>query len=773
MNKLKLSMLICGLLSNINLYAEQSNTQLTTNVDQDVSLINLWINGVDRETETLMIKKNGQIYIECNVFKTLGVHEANFSRDPSNNSYCLVSKAPIKAEIDSSLQALKINMPADYFEGSDYSKKILVPDRADFGGFLNYEVFYGRDNDSKEFSGLTELGIFRDYWLLDNQMLYRNTDTESKTVRLSSSFDIRIPEHFFKVTLGDNTSIFNSLLSSYRFGGINIGSDFTDRPDFIYWNVPTLKGSATLPSTVDLFINGVNMYQQKITPGYYALQSGAAIQQGGQAQIVVEDVLGNRTVQSFPIYINNRLLKTGLNEYNFSAGKMRYNYNEDSNDYREFFSNLYFRRGINPYTTLGTNIGYSDKISNLSFLWTQALSKYALLDYSLTASRSGNETGYSNAFSLSRDATNYSFGIMSKFNDRKFRTLGYLDFIDLTKMDNLVYLNLFQVPFFNSLNFNYVERKYYRNAQDQSTDTQIINVGVFKNINKKTTFSMSYFKNLTGFKNDGFTFSLAYNFDNAKKIYVDHDTNADMTRLRYVKNSVQEQNFDYVLGANRVGSDYSYNAYGLWKKSFGDLALTHDQSDGYHNTQLDYRGALVFLDNKFSFTKYVDNGFALVKVSDYKDIDITRSLSFVGKTNDKGYLFVHDIIPYVYYDLAFDHNQLPLDDVFDYSRKRIVALNQRGYVVDFPVYKTQTFIVTLVDENNQSFKQGSMVYISGNQNDKYPIDNEGKVYLYGLKPDKYNLLIKTQGGKSCSTLLDITNTAKTNTGSQTYHLVCR
>ncbi|WP_228255405.1 fimbria/pilus outer membrane usher protein [Acinetobacter wuhouensis] len=771
MNKFKLSMLLCGILSSVYTHAEQSATQLVTHIEQEISLANLWINGVDRKVETLMIQKNGQIYIECNVFKTLDINESHFSRDSTNLNYCLLSKAPIKTEIDDALQALKIELPAEYFEGSDYNQKLILPDRANFGGFLNYETYYGRDNANKEFSALAELGIFHDYWLFDNQMLYRDTEMGAKTTRLSTNFDIRFPEHFLKVTVGDNTSIFNSLLSSYRFGGINIGSDFTDRPDFIYWNVPTLKGSATLPSTVDLFINGVNMYQQKVTPGYYALQSGAAIQQGGQAQIVVEDVLGNRTVQSFPIYINNRLLKTGLNEYNFSLGKMRYNYNEENNDYREFFTNVYYRRGLSSSTTLGTNIGYSDDISNLSLLWTQAISQYAVLDYSLTASRSHEQTAYSNALSLSRDTSTYSLGLMSKYNDRNFKALGYLDYIDLTKMDNLVYLNLFQVPWINNLNFNYVERKYYQTDQRNNPDAQIISLGLFKNINKQTTFSMNYFKNLSGTKNDGFSLGLSYSFDHAKKAYVDHDTSADMTRLRYVQNSVLGENFDYALGVNRVGSDYSYNAYGLWKTNQGDMSLTHDQSDHYHNTQFDYRGALVFLDNKFSFTKYVDNGFALVNIDGYKDVDITRSLSLVGKTNDKGYLFIHDIIPYVHYDLAFDHNQLPLEDVFTHSKKRVVALNQRGYVVDFPVYKTKTVIVKLLDENQQTFKQGSIVYVSTVQNDKYPIDEEGKVYLYGLKPDKYDLLIKTQGGRSCNTLLDISNNEAQQ--SQIYNLVCR
>ncbi len=52
--------------------------------------------------------------------------------------------------------------------------------------------------------------------------------------------------------MGDTTTISNPFVNSVRYGGLSFGTNFTDRPDYIYWNMPTLKGSAVLPSTVDL-----------------------------------------------------------------------------------------------------------------------------------------------------------------------------------------------------------------------------------------------------------------------------------------------------------------------------------------------------------------------------------------------------------------------------------------------------------------------------------------------------------------------------------------
>ena len=180
--------------------------------------------------------------------------------------------------------------------------------------------------------------------------------------------------------MGDTTTVYNPLINSLRFAGLNWGTNFTERPNFIYWNTPILQGSARVPSTVDLYINGVSIYSQRVSPGDFNLQTGAQIQQAGNAQIIVEDVLGNRSVQSFPILVTNRLLRSDLSEYNVSLGKLRYNYNIESNDYRNFFSNLYYRYGVSNWTTLGSNFSYSEDLQNLGFLWTQAISHYLVLD---------------------------------------------------------------------------------------------------------------------------------------------------------------------------------------------------------------------------------------------------------------------------------------------------------------------------------------------------------------------------------------------------------
>ncbi len=51
-------------------------------------------------------------------------------------------------------------------------------------------------------SGLAELGIFKDYWIFKNSVLYQNTPIDENFVRLNSSFDLEFPESIDPLNFG-------------------------------------------------------------------------------------------------------------------------------------------------------------------------------------------------------------------------------------------------------------------------------------------------------------------------------------------------------------------------------------------------------------------------------------------------------------------------------------------------------------------------------------------------------------------------------------------
>ncbi|MGA8882428.1 MAG: fimbria/pilus outer membrane usher protein [Acinetobacter sp.] len=745
--------------------------------EDDLILSNVWLNQVDRDTEVLVFEQDQQLYAECSVLKQLKVKVELMSRSGRKPEFCLLTAAGIKSELDSSLQAVKIELPGNYFEAQSLSESpLLMPDKASLGGFANYDLYFEDAQGSREYSALSEIGLFRDYWLLDHAMLARHVEggegKRSEMLRLNSTFSIDFPQNYTRLMLGDSTTVMNPFMNSLRFGGLSFGTSYTERPDFIYWNAPTLRGSAALPSKVDLLLNGVSIYQQQVTPGDYVLQTGASIQEAGNAQVVVEDVLGNRTVQTFPLMINNRLLLPELNEYNISLGKLRYNYNIENDDYREFFSNLYFRRGVSHAVTLGFNAAYSEEVQNLGLMWTQSAGKIAVLDMYAAGSRSAQEDGYSAGTALTRSWRKVSAGASIAYASHGYRILGYQDSLSVPKYDILAYLNVYDVPWVGSVNANYVQREYYDDAEGYSVDSKVLNLGISKSFSSSLNLGLTYFNDFAPEGDQGVYFSLNYNFDSSRSLYASHSTE-DFSRLQFVQNNVAETGLDYTLGAYQRGGDVTYQAYGAYGTRFGDLTAQYLQSPDYDSSMLSYRGALVVLGKKAALTRYVDNAFALVQVGDYADVDIYRSLSPVGATRSDGTFFVHNIVPYVTYDISFNQDQLMIDDKIDYSSKRMIALDKRGYALKFPIYQTRLIVARLLDERGQILARASEVYLNQSQSEFFPVDGEGKVYLYGLKPDVYSVTVKTAGGKTCSAVLAVPAGNSEQSAAQPVDLLCK
>jgi len=226
-------------------------------------------------------------------------------------------------------------------------------------------------------------------------------------------------------------------------------------------------------------------------------------------------------------------------------------------------------------------------------------------------------------------------------------------------------------------------------------------------------------------------------------------------------------------GSYQREGDVTYQAYGAYGTRFGDLSAQYLQSPDYDSSMLSYRGAAVVLGKKAALTRYVDNAFALVQVGDYADVDIYRSLSPVGATRSDGTFFVHNIVPYVTYDISFNQDQLMIDDKIDYSSKRIIALDKRGYALNFPVYQTRLIVARLLDERGQILARASEVYLNQSKSEFFPVDGEGKVYLYGLKPDVYAVTVKTAGGKSCSAVLTVPAEASEQSAAKPLDLLCK
>ncbi len=277
----------------------------------------------------------------------------------------------------------------------------------------------------------------------------------------------------------------------------------------------------------------------------------------------------------------------------------------------------------------------------------------------------------------------------------------------ILKPQDILYFNFSNLGFIDGLNLSYIYQSYYEQNGFSNDAQKIFDIRASKSLTKKLYTNFGFYKDFGNDGDYGFNIALSYDWEEKGQIYLNHDTEDNETSLSFSHRTMTQNGFDYVLGVNRTEEEVNYNAYGLWKTSVGNLQLSHDEYENRRNSQAMFEGALVWLGSKIAFTKYADNAFALVEVDQHPNLDIYRLASLAGSTNNQGYMFIHNIIPYIHYDISFDHNQLAMEETFEHSSKKIIGLDQRGYKLDFPIYKTKRIALRIKDAQQNNLVIGS------------------------------------------------------------------
>lgn len=760
--------------------AEPAPNTPVSSPNSENSILGLWINGADLKQDAFILKENNQTYIECNILKGGFVDISKFSYlNKDNLQYCLIDRPDISSQIDEQHQLFKLNIPAQYMLAQKLSsQQSYLPDLPNLGGFVNYNLYFQDGDFSKQANASTDLNLFWKNILFNSSHVFRKNYHDEQTnfqnsSRLNTSLSFEFPKQMSSLKLGDNISTYTGLNQSFYFGGLSFGTNFTSRPNYIYWNTPSIEGSALTQSSVDLIINGAQAYNAKVNPGQFNIDSNIGFNGLGNAEIVVKDILGNTTVKSIPIFVNQRLLRPGLTDYNISAGKLRYNYAYDDNDYRDWFGSAYIRRGISASTTLGAAADYSKKLESAGLLWSQYLHKLGLLEVNSSYSHADDLglEGYTINTEFKRDTQAYSIGLRSQYYSPEFRMLGLDDYTAsyLPKQENQIYLSRNKIPFINNLSLSYVERKYREGIDRQ--DQRIFNLRTSQSLAKGLfgSFGVSY--DAESHDRASVDLMLSYNFDDNKHSVTFSQHDDDETSLQFNKYSYENTGFDYTVGASRSHDVYSGNLSTRLKTNAGDLNLQYLQTDDQKYYTASYMGSLVWLGDSFDLSKYINSSFSLVRLEGMPKIDVYSNGSLIGKTDKNGEIFAYNLAGYVNNSIAFNENQIGIEANIAETYRTFMPMNQRGYIVDFPVAKMQSKDVTFrfIDANRQALASGSVVHVLGILNGKYPIASSGLVTVFGLAPQHYPIEVQTADGVCKSEF-----TLNTATGiDEPITLICR
>ena len=261
--------------------------------------------------------------------------------------------------LDAQNAAMAVDFPAERMGGN---RELLVdgdtpPVSHGTGAYLDYDLSYTDAGESFASAFLAPT-FFSRFGSLDNQWVYRGTGAtddeqwEDGWVRLDTTYSLDDPDRMRSFRAGDVIGMPGPWGGAYRIGGVQLATNFSTRPTYITFPVPSVSGDARLPSTVDLYVNGALRSRESVDPGQFEINDIPVTTGDGQVRMVVTDVLGREQIYSQDFYASSELLRDGLSEYSYSVGALRRNYGAVSNDYDDIAFLGSHRYGISSELTL-------------------------------------------------------------------------------------------------------------------------------------------------------------------------------------------------------------------------------------------------------------------------------------------------------------------------------------------------------------------------------------------------------------------------------------
>lgn len=774
---------------NITVYAETFSeipdvVQSVKEIPPIKLYLDLVINSYSTQKVVTVVVVDEHYYLQKSVLSDLEINPDHFNTQHALSSDILghlgINAQPeewvqidqqkdIQTSYSANNQQILLTMPSHWLPeqqlGKDYWYK-RTPAQSGIGLLNNYDVYvYKPHNQSRSLNVFTEQRFFSPWGSLKNTGNYRslkNTATNRKEndyIRFDTNWQFDSENNITTLEIGDIYSATkNSWTQSVRLGGIQLRRNFSIRPDLITYPLPQFTGQAALPSTVDLFINGLKNSTNDIQPGPYILNNVPFINGRGEAVVVTTDAVGRQVSTTLPFYVSGDLLKPKLFDYAVSVGKLRENYGIKNFDYGDVLASFDARYGVNSWLTAEGHAEGNNDIWNAGLGQVFKLYNFGVLNtsYSYSKAKQNNRT-------LNNDENGHQF------------TVGYQ----------------YQQPHFGfnalhsrqSKNFNTIA-SYYTDGLISVNATESTVANLHFSTKRLGTFGIGYF----GIKRDSFEdsdlLSLSWApvlprdlFGSTLSLSANRDLNQDIWNASLqltIPFGTTHGNLNTGYQYQEDGSDSAYINYNYQMPTEGGFGfdLTHrynENSNNYNQAQVNYRnryfnaqagisgdddydqwyglsGSLIWMRNSVFATNRLGESFSLISTNGQANIPIRYENNLIGETNKKGYLFVPNVTPYYGAKYSIDPLNLSSNFATPVVERRSAAKLGTGIIVDFPVKKIQGGNVYLKFENGEPLPAGAVVY----QKDKNPtyVGMDGIVYLEDL--EKENLLkIDLGQGQQC------------------------
>ncbi len=683
-------------------------------------------------------EENGNLRAAPRDLRELGLDIGAHSTADADGKIALSQIPGLRYDVDHKSQLLRITAPAAAVAGTivgvDSSDSPALRAQSATGFLLNYDVLGTRERGRIDVSALGEARLFSPWGVLSTTGLVAYGNRSSlRTTRLESTWTYSEPMTLRRYRIGDLITGGLAWTRPMRLGGAQITTDFALRPDLVTFPTPDIRGETAVPSTVDVFVNGVRQLSQPVADGPFSVRSLPMMTGFGDVVVVVRDALGRERYQNLSFYASGDLLREGLSAYAVEAGLVRRRYGLRSLDYGGAAGSATYRYGLAPWFTIEGHGEAGLGTAVVGVGGVVALGAFGRVAAAPSAALQGGRFGTQGYISYERRSPRWNI-----FASSQRASAGYRDVPAIADRSALRFLNQAGVGLtlngMGSISVALTDIKYSRGARQQFV-SGTYNAPVFLG----ASLYLTAFASLRD-GTYGATIGLALPF--GPQITAGSDVSVDRDGWRASVQAAQTPPYEGGFGwrlANTEGTFTRREATLSYQSRIGDIEATAAQFDKTRGVRAGARGSLVVVNGGVFPGRFIDDSFAVVDTNGQGGIAVSNENRTVGSTGRSGTLLVRDLRAYQPNRISIDPQTAPNKTEVGRDVVEVVPSDRSGVIVRFGVEPIEAAVVTLTLEDGRVVPLGAQATLEGT-GERTVVGYDGQAYFRHLKPDNVALV---------------------------------
>ncbi|RVT43822.1 fimbria/pilus outer membrane usher protein [Sphingobium algorifonticola] len=701
------------------------------------------VNGT-RDGPVVFVEQHGDHFrIKCSDLRAIGLRLEGAAEDMID----VTALAGAKVAYDMAQQSLSVIVPPSLLptQRLGEASTARAPAISGSGVLISYDLYAQTIGGRTTASLWSEQRLFGRFGTASNTGTVRLSGGTTGYLRYDTRVRLQDEGRALAGTVGDMVTGSLSWGNVVRMGGVQIGRNFRIRPDLVLTPLPQFAGQASVPSAVDLFINGQRSHTDSVRPGPFLLDARPSINGAGEAVVVTTDAVGRRIAASIPFYVSNDLLRPGLVDFSLEVGALRRDYGLKSFSYGMAAASGVARMGITRHLTLEAQGQMSRKVQMAGIGAVVAPGVFGTANLSVSASHKANGTS-GRQVAIGYDYVGRRFGLSVQRVERSsgYRDLASFDLGMLSgaRRSSRVFASA-SLDSAGSIGVGYIDA-VYRDAPRTRLATASYTATLFGRLSLIASADVDVRNGRAGGQ---FRVLLPFGRSSLSAGVQRASTGTSRMQVDFARAIPSEGGLGVSASVAREGRG-AMLAQGetVWRTPV--VQLTAGGSRGRGDTALwaSASGSLVMLGGQIMPTAQVSDAFALVSTDGMAGIPVYYENQRVGVSNRRGYAFVPGVTSHYSGRYSIDPMALDRTILVSVSEKHMNIRAGGGAVVDFTLARNSAISLTLTDDVNRPLPVGSIVAQTQTQG-SVVVGWDGLLYLENTQSGAILDVRRADGGR--------------------------